>query len=589
MTAVSSLYVDLTLNSAAFTTQMRAAANSVKTAADSMKRELDNLGKELFDIKAIGKTIVGVFAVEKLVEKFSEVNREAVNLVLHIEDVAQATGLTNTQVQAFALAAQKTGIGIDVAGKALEIFARNLGQARQAEGALYGALVNTNPKLLSQIAYAKSTGEAVEIYVKALNKVPVASDKARLRAAAFGRGSNELEASIRLLDDGFGSLAKQFATLIISDAQIVQVDRTRAAFALLNEAVVVGWAKGLGSASDASNTFAQNLDTVANISEFLSGQVVQASEDLVNLGQSVLHVGELAQESAKGWGMIYDDTNKYLEDNIPGLKTVDDWIVDWVRHLGDAINKINLLPNMKEKLLPELSQSDPIFTPDAKAALEDLQAELARGWVTTTEYATAAERLGISWADAIAMAEQARSPLEQYHVALEKIAAANELVGLTAEEMSRMQVTAAASAIDPWLDVASTVGGALATMFKDNKAVAIGQAVINTAQAITKSLAEYGFTPLGIAAAAASAAAGAAQIATIASAQPGSSSKPKSKSGTSSATSSGGGGGGGGRGGPSQAVNIILQGQGGFTRDQVIGLADQLNGLVADGATIRAA
>jgi hypothetical protein len=118
--------------------------------------------------------------------------------------------------------------------------------------------------------------------------------------------------------------------------------------------------------------------------------------------------------------------------------------------------------------------------------------------------------------------DDAQTPMDKYQRSLERINFLLKEGGISAETYGRLNVMAAANAVEPWLQVADTIGGALGTMFKDNKAVAIAQAVINTAQAITKSLAEYGFTPIGIAAAAAAAAAGAAQIATILSAQPGS-------------------------------------------------------------------
>jgi hypothetical protein len=65
-------------------------------------------------------------------------------------------------------------------------------------------------------------------------------------------------------------------------------------------------------------------------------------------------------------------------------------------------------------------------------------------------------------------------------------------------------------------DVADNIASTLESIFGKNKLVAIAQAVINTAQAVTKSLAEYGATPWGLAAAATAAVAGAAQIAVIA-------------------------------------------------------------------------
>jgi hypothetical protein len=139
-----------------------------------------------------------------------------------------------------------------------------------------------------------------------------------------------------------------------------------------------------------------------------------------------------------------------------------------------------------------------------------------------------------------------------------------------------------------WLTVADTVGQALGTLFKDSKAVAIAQAVINTAEAITRAM-TLPF-PLNWAQVAAVTALGAAQIATIASANPGGGAKAikKGSSGGSktqkavsdTSTSSGGAVAG-------QAVNITLVGQGGFDREQVRALIGQINSAVGDGATLR--
>lgn len=83
------------------------------------------------------------------------------------------------------------------------------------------------------------------------------------------------------------------------------------------------------------------------------------------------------------------------------------------------------------------------------------------------------------------------------------------------DEVTKNQIRNFQQQADSWLDIASTIGGALESLFGESKALAIAQAIINTAQAITRTLAEYGATPLGFAAAAAAAAAGAAQIAAI--------------------------------------------------------------------------
>lgn len=109
-------------------------------------------------------------------------------------------------------------------------------------------------------------------------------------------------------------------------------------------------------------------------------------------------------------------------------------------------------------------------------------------------------------------------------------------------EIARKQIEEEARLREQLVDnVASIFGslGALAeTMGEKNlgiaKAFGVAEAVINTAQGITKALAQGGM--LGFAGAAAVAAAGAAQIATILSTNKGSSSKP-SVGGTGGATS----------------------------------------------------
>ena len=125
------------------------------------------------------------------------------------------------------------------------------------------------------------------------------------------------------------------------------------------------------------------------------------------------------------------------------------------------------------------------------------------------------------------------------------------------------------------LGLAGQLTGALGQMFGDSKEFAIAEAVVNTAQAITKTLAQYGATPWGLAAAGVAAAAGAAQIATIARTNKGSKSAPSVRGSAGSTRDAGGGG-------SSQAVNISLQGQS-YSKEQVIALMQEMQELQRDG------
>lgn len=110
----------------------------------------------------------------------------------------------------------------------------------------------------------------------------------------------------------------------------------------------------------------------------------------------------------------------------------------------------------------------------------------------------------------------------------------------------------------------------LAALFKDNKAFAIANAVVNTAEGITKALAQGGI--FGFIGAAGVAAAGAAQIAAIASATPGSASAPSVSASAAAAQASPTAAG--------SAINLTIRGSGNINVDE---LGEQLAKSIADG------
>jgi hypothetical protein len=119
-----------------------------------------------------------------------------------------------------------------------------------------------------------------------------------------------------------------------------------------------------------------------------------------------------------------------------------------------------------------------------------------------------------------ALTESLRTPQEDLMARLERISELYRLGAIDAATASRAQVKAAASAAGAYLDAAGSIVDSLGKVFKNNKAVQYAGAIVDTAKAITATLAQYGATPWGLAAAAAAAAAGAVQIATIARTNP---------------------------------------------------------------------
>ncbi len=200
------------------------------------------------------------------------------------------------------------------------------------------------------------------------------------------------------------------------------------------------------------------------------------------------------------------------------------------------------------------------------------------------------------WSDALkalpAIIKSIESPLDVYKQRLQDIGYLTGK-GLTDTQAFKAQEAAVASLADSVGAGLTQITGNLAGAFKDNKAIAIANAVVNTAAGITKAFADPKLLfPLDFAVAASVAAAGAAQIATIESASPGTSTKPSVSGGgagsisTSSAPVAGGAGqAAGAAAGQQQSIFIQLQGQS-FNRDQVASLVTSINQYIADGGKL---
>lgn len=160
-------------------------------------------------------------------------------------------------------------------------------------------------------------------------------------------------------------------------------------------------------------------------------------------------------------------------------------------------------------------------------------------------------------------------------VASESLKAANDNASKLGKTLNTELADAADKSATSMMSAFGQLTGSLGQLFNDNKAFAVASAVINTAEGITKALAQGG--ALGFVSAAAVAASGAAQIATILSSEPGRATAP-----------SVGGDGGGSTGGAAAAaggsagINITLTGGGRYSRDEVMSILDSINEYYGD-------
>lgn len=177
--------------------------------------------------------------------------------------------------------------------------------------------------------------------------------------------------------------------------------------------------------------------------------------------------------------------------------------------------------------------------------------------------------------------ELTRDPFEQMKLDLTDLATLWENGRISVEQYQQAVSRTTLNTAAETLGMVGQLTGAFAQLFEGNKAFAVANAVVNTAEGITKALAQGGI--FGFIGAAAVAASGAAQIATILSASPGSSTRPSVGAGGAVASPSA----------PVAAaapagptINLTLKGGGRYSRDEIEDLFRDINDALGDGAKL---
>ena len=141
-------------------------------------------------------TLVGVmYSLAAATGEFAEKSQK-------LKEAAETAGLTTTQYKLLGQAGSKVGMDFEQTTSFLQKFVVNLNELRDGSGTLYSELLKIDAGLARQIATTKSTAEALDILIKAYDRLDDATSKAALSKAAGGKGG--LPAG-RLL----GSLADQ--------------------------------------------------------------------------------------------------------------------------------------------------------------------------------------------------------------------------------------------------------------------------------------------------------------------------------------------------------------------------------------------
>jgi hypothetical protein len=129
-----------------------------------------------------------------------------------LKNFSENTGLTITQLRGLTEAGAQVGLSAEQVGSATEKFTANLAAARDGSGALYDALRRVDGGLADEVAASRSSAQAFDAVIKAINATTDATTKLNIAKVAFGKGGAGMAGVAGIVGDA-GSINEFSAAL----------------------------------------------------------------------------------------------------------------------------------------------------------------------------------------------------------------------------------------------------------------------------------------------------------------------------------------------------------------------------------------
>ena len=204
----------------------------VLEAVNKTKAQFDKVTRQLNTLKNAGagvaKAMIGVtVAIAATAVDFGAVVKKSFEFIDAIGKTATRTGLATSTIQAFSLAALESGTTIEGGNKALEKFARSVGDAQRGLKTTRDIFKALNVELVDQNGNYKTTDQLLEETAKGISGLNSQTEKATALANLFGRQgillTNALEDLGKRGLKGFTDRAEELG-LVLSDKSIRAVE-----------------------------------------------------------------------------------------------------------------------------------------------------------------------------------------------------------------------------------------------------------------------------------------------------------------------------------------------------------------------------
>jgi hypothetical protein len=256
---------DLFLETAAFIRDMRKAGDAVATNTFKMRQSMRQVEKAtsgvrrtFSQLRAGAVALAGALAARQFVS-FAKTSLDFADALAKSAD---SVGMTTSEFQQFQVAAGLSGISAEKFGVATQFFVKTLGEARAGTGKMVTSLKTIDKGFLSQITSAKTTGEALGIYLKRMGETKGAADRAMLATTGFGRAG---VAMVNMLSEGGKGLEDMKAQalalgLVLEDNLIRHAEAVNDRMELLKRSFDIGFARGI--IVEFANSFQLTADNV---------------------------------------------------------------------------------------------------------------------------------------------------------------------------------------------------------------------------------------------------------------------------------------------------------------------------------------
>lgn len=517
-----------------------ADVSELKKGLQETRREVKDTGNVMDDLK--GK-LLGVAGVLGLGLGFTKLVGDAVQFADAIQKAADQTGMAAEDLQYLRYAADQTGASVEGMTSLVGKMQTQLVEAAKGNKDVAEAVGDLGLELGD--LRAMSPDQQFEAIATAIAAVKDPGEQAALAVEMFGKSGKEAL-----------PLIKSFAD---------QQEEMRASFESMGGPVSADAIKAVDDMGDAAGTTALGIksavvELMAMVAPVITGGLKLVTSLIGAIrGEAEPAAGSLEDLNAK-LARLYEEQNKAAQNNSGPYSHL----------MGDASARVAGYQKEIDALKQEIFVKQTLLAMDNQKH-ENVAEELADILIVDEARRAALEKERLAAAARLALEESTQNQLLNMTIAgvdarvAEYLRAGEETGAIEISQLNDAQLYHAQT----WDQKADHALGALTSMtagvarenramFELNKAAGIASAVVNTAQGVTKALAEYP-PPLSFAMAAAQAAAGAVQIAAIAKTKFGSSTAP-SQAGQAATPVANVGGSQGGGGGGSQGGVLRLEG-----------------------------